>query len=400
MGRQTAQMVKHRPVELPGIDNVKQPVSAHTAAIIVEWRLAVARGGVKGKLFAAMPTNVTQEYKKAEQAFREAREPQDRLRCLREMLRLIPKHKGTEHVQADIKTRIKQLTTELSRPRKGGARAGPAHAVRREGAAQVALLGAPNAGKSRLHSALTGSQSTVGAWPHTTEMPIPGMAPYRDIHFQLVDLPPVAIERTQPWLATALQPADGALLVVDIASPDYAAEIGTVLDKMAGKRVTFTAEWPGLPDPRKRRRKKRAARKQETFEDLFRIRLPALLVANKADLGDYRDRLEELSGKLGFPALAVSAEAGDNLDAIPKFLFQGLGVVRAYTKTPGKPPDLERPFTLRHGATVSELASLVHKDIAGSLRFARIWGEQVYDGQQVSPRHLIRDGDILELHHR
>jgi len=347
-----------------------------------------------------MPTNVTPEYRKAEQAFREARDTADRLRCLREMLRLIPKHKGTEHVQADIKTRIKQLASELSSPRKGGARSGPAHAVRREGAAQVALLGAPNAGKSQLHSALTGSQSTVGAWPHTTETPIPGMAPYHDIRFQLVDLPPVAHERMQPWLGTALQPADGALLVVDIASPDYAAEIGTVLDKMAEKRVTFTAEWPGLPEPRKRRRKKRAARQQETFEDLFRIRLPALLVANKADLGDCRERLEALSGKLGVPALAVSAETGDNLDAIPKFLFKGLGVVRAYTKTPGKPPDLGRPFTLRHGATVSELATLVHKDIAGSLRYARIWGEKVYDGQQVSPRHLIRDGDILELHHR
>ena len=296
MGRHAAQTVEHRPVELPGIDNVKQPVTPHTGAIIVERR---RRCRVTGKLFAAMPTNVTQEYKKAEQAFREAREPQDRLRCLREMLRLIPKHKGTEHVQADIKTRIKQLTTELSRPRKGGARSGPAHAVRREGAAQVALLGAPNAGKSQLHSALTGSQSTVGAWPHTTETPIPGMAPYHDIHFQLVDLPPVAVERTQPWLATALQPADGALLVVDIASPDCAGQVGVVLDKMAEKRVTFVPEWPGLPDPRKRRRKKRRSRKQETFEDLFRIRLPALLVANKTDLGNLRG-----------PAGRVKREAG------------------------------------------------------------------------------------------
>ena len=347
-----------------------------------------------------MPTNVSPEYKKAEQAFRAAREPSDRLRCLREMLRLIPKHKGTEHVQADIKTRIKQLSTELSAPRKGGARSGPAHAVRREGAAQVALLGPPNAGKSMLHSALTGSHSTVGAWPHTTETPIPGMAPYHDIHFQLVDLPPVASERMQPWLGTALQPADAALLVVDIASPDCAEELEVVLEKMAEKRVSLVAEWPGLPDPRKPRRKKRQARKQETFEDLFRIRLPALLVANKSDLRNHEKVLSQLRRKHGYPEVLVSANTGDNLAAIPEFLFRGLGVVRAYTKTPGKPPDLGRPFSLRHGATVSDLAALVHKDIAGSLRFARIWGEKVYDGQQVSPRHLIRDGDILELHHR
>ena len=347
-----------------------------------------------------MPTNVTPEYKKAEQAFREAREPGDRLRCLREMLRLIPKHKGTEHVQADIKTRIKLLAAELSAPRKGGARSGPAHAVRREGAAQVALLGPPNAGKSMLHAALTGSQSTVGAWPHTTETPIPGMAPYHDIHFQLVDLPPVARERMQPWLSTALQPADAALLVVDIASPECADELAVVIEKMAEKRVSLISQWPGLEDARGKRRAKRKAKQQDSFEDLFRIRLPALLVANKADLADCDEALGKLRKTLDFPALCVSAEGGENLQAIPDFLFRGLGVVRAYTKSPGKPPDLGRPFTLRNGATVSELANLVHKDIAGSLRFARIWGTNVYDGQQVSPRHEIRDGDILELHHR
>ena len=84
-----------------------------------------------------MPTNVTPEYKKAEEAYRAAREPKDRLACLKEMLRTIPKHKGTEHLQADIKTRIKELTEELAGPKKGGARTGPAHTVRPEGAAQV-----------------------------------------------------------------------------------------------------------------------------------------------------------------------------------------------------------------------------------------------------------------------
>src|SRR5210317_1113040 len=106
-----------------------------------------------------MPTNVSPEYKKAEDAYRNAREPRERLRWLREMLRTIPKHKGTEHLQADIKTRIKQLTEEVAGPRKGGARTGPSHSIRPEGAAQVALIGPPNAGKSRLHGQLTGSHS-------------------------------------------------------------------------------------------------------------------------------------------------------------------------------------------------------------------------------------------------
>ncbi|MXW48422.1 MAG: GTPase, partial [Gammaproteobacteria bacterium] len=115
-----------------------------------------------------MPTNVSPEYKKAEQAFRDAREPADRLKCLKEMLRTIPKHKGTEHLQRDIKTRIKMLTDELAGPRKGGARTGPSHSVRPEGAAQIALLGPPNSGKSQLHHQLTGARSEIGPYPFTT----------------------------------------------------------------------------------------------------------------------------------------------------------------------------------------------------------------------------------------
>src|SRR5262245_32551886 len=99
-----------------------------------------------------MAANPSPEDKAAKAANRKAREPRERLECLREMLRTIPKHKGTEHIQADLKTRIKELTEEASGPRKGGARGGPTLVVRPEGAAQVALLGPPNAGKSSLHA--------------------------------------------------------------------------------------------------------------------------------------------------------------------------------------------------------------------------------------------------------
>jgi ribosome-interacting GTPase 1 len=128
-----------------------------------------------------MPTNVTADYKRAEQAFRRAADPRERLECLKEMLRTLPKHKGTEHLQADIKSRIKHLNDEIAGPKKGGARSGPALTVRPEGAAQVALLGAPNSGKSALHARLTGSHATIGDYPFTTHYPQPGMMPFRDI---------------------------------------------------------------------------------------------------------------------------------------------------------------------------------------------------------------------------
>ncbi|HEY5666375.1 MAG TPA: TGS domain-containing protein, partial [Gammaproteobacteria bacterium] len=111
------------------------------------------------------------------------------------------------------------------------------------------------------------------------------------------------------------------------------------------------------------------------------------------------EALMELAG-VDFPALAVAAETSVGLEQIGAFLFEHLGIVRVYTKMPGKPAETDKPFTVRKGATVHDVAALVHRDIAGSLRYARAWGEHVYDGQQVGPEHLVADGDIVELHMR
>jgi ribosome-interacting GTPase 1 len=339
-----------------------------------------------------MPTNVTPEYKKAEEAYRKAREPGDRLDCLREMLRTIPKHKGTDHLQADIKTRIKDLSEELAGPRKGGRRSGPALVVRPEGAAQLCLIGPPNAGKSTLHARLTGSHSDSGPYPYTTHLPVPGMLPYEDIHFQLVDLPPVSSDYMEPWLANAVQPADGALLVIDVSDPDCLEQIPVILEQLAEKKVFLRAAWPGLEQA--------VSKEPAETEDPFRLDLPTVLIANKSDLDPDPGEVEVLEELLGLrcPALTVSAKTGSGLDQLGPFLFRALEIVRVYTKTPGNPADNEKPFTVRRGATVGDVARLVHKDIARNLKFARMWGPGVFDGQQVGPDHFVSDGVLVELH--
>jgi len=338
-----------------------------------------------------MPANVTPDYKAAEAAFRKARDPEERLTCLREMHRTIPKHKGTEHIRADIKTRIKEITDALAGPKKGATRTGPATVVRPDGAAQVALLGPPNSGKSALHSRLTGSHSHSEPYPFATQYPKPGMMPVDDIYLQLVDLPSLAPEHPIAWIGNALQPADCCLLVVDLAHPGTIDRIGALHELLAARRVHLVDRWPchgdtatAIADP-----------------DPFAVYLPTVLVVNKIDLEpDFHDDVEVFEDLTGYtyPYLGVSAATGVGLDDLGKWLVDHLDVVRVYTKVPGTEADLTRPFTVRRGQTVHDVARLVHKDVARTLKYARVWGPACFAGQHVGPEHEVVDGDILELH--
>lgn len=340
-----------------------------------------------------MPANLSPEYKAAEAAYRKTRDPRERLDWLREMLRAIPKHKGTEHLQADIKARIKDLGEELEGgAHKAGARGGPSLVVRPEGAAQVALIGPPSAGKSSLHARLTGSHAAVADYPFTTQHPEPGMMPHEDIAFQLVDLPAVSPDHAVPWLAATLQGADAAILVLDLAEPECLEQVRAIAEILAKKRVTLAGRWPGDA---------RTPAALPVDDDPFALRLPTLLAANKCDrLADPEGELRaflDLSG-LGFPAMAVSALTGRGLGELGPWLFAHLGIVRVYTKAPGHAPDKSRPYALRRGQTVADVARLIHRDLEHSLRYARLWGKSGHDGQQVGPEHAVADGDVVELH--
>jgi ribosome-interacting GTPase 1 len=228
------------------------------------------------------------------------------------------------------------------------------------------------------------------------------MLPFEDIAFQLVDLPPIAAEHVEPWLAGLLQTADAAWLVVDVADPACTEQLLAITAELAKRKITLIDTWPGLGDGDTASGRSEDEPEAEEMPDPFRTRLPTVLVANKNDLDPDPEEarvLEELTG-VRFPAVTTSAHSGHGVEQLAPFLFKGLGIARVYTKVPGRPADRTRPFTVRQGETVLDVARLVHQDVARTLKFARLWGSGAFDGQQVGPEHGVRDGDVLELHAR
>lgn len=312
-----------------------------------------------------MPANLTPDYLAAEREYKSAQTHAEKVAALERMLATIPKHKGTEKLQADLKRRLSQARKESAK--KGAAHSTPFYLVDKEGAGQVVLLGPPNAGKSQLVSALTHAHAEVADYPFTTRLPTPGMMSYEDVQIQLVDLPPLCAEFMEPWLPQVVRRADAVVLLVSLEDPAVLDEIEFILQTLDCQR---------LPPPR-------------------------LLAANKLDLpgaGDTFAALEDLY-RDRFPCLPISASTGRYLDRFARALFDLLQLVRVYTKAPGKKADLTSPFVLHRGQTVLDAARLVHKDFAEHLKFARLFRPGgAHDGLQVERTHLVEDRDILEFH--
>ncbi|MDQ7828116.1 MAG: TGS domain-containing protein [Armatimonadota bacterium] len=322
-----------------------------------------------------MPANLTPEYLAAEKKWKAATTPQDRLAALQEMLATIPKHKGTDKMQADIKRRIAQVRREMQR--KGGtARQKPFYHVEREGAGQVVLVGPPNSGKSALLRALSRAEPEVAPYPFTTRMPLPGMVPFENVQIQLVDLPPLTREFSEGWLYAIIRTADAVALTLSLGDEDVLGQAETALRLLEEARIPLRA--PQATDEGK----------------------SAVTVATHVDAPGAAVRLDLLREFVGgrLPVVAVSPVTGEGLEALRRALFESLGVIRVYSKPPGRKADLSAPFILRRGATVLDAAEAIHKDFAAQLRYARLWGRDEYAGQMVGRDHLLEDGDILEVH--
>src|SRR5262244_4329686 len=178
-----------------------------------------------------MPANLTPQYIEAEKRFKQAQSPQDKMAALEEMMATIPKHKGTEKLQADLKKKMSALRKEAEQTKKSGRR--ETFVVDREGARQLALVGSPNSGKSQLVRTLTHATPEVADYPYTTRIPIPGMMLFENVRLQLIDLPPISPEYTESWVPQIIRNADAVLWLADLSDDD-------VLDKLEETEAFLT----------------------------------------------------------------------------------------------------------------------------------------------------------------
>ena len=325
-----------------------------------------------------MPANLTPEYFKAEKWFREATTTDEKILALEQMLSVMPKHKGTDHLRADLRRKLSKLK-EAPAKKGHGTHVDIFH-VPRSGAGQIVLIGTPNSGKSSIVAALTNAKVHVADFPFATSAPVPGMVTFEDVPIELVDMPPITADFISPGQVGTYRNCDVIGIVIDL-SADVDEQLGICLDFLESRKLLIDAETSVVDEHGNALAKK------------------AFCICTKSDIAG-AGAIEKLkqSCKYPFEFVEISNTTGSGLEELSATFFSLLGIIRIYAKPPGKPADMSDPFTLPAGSTVMDLATAIHRELAGKLKFARIWGTGVYDGQNTQRNHVLNDKDIIELH--
>lgn len=329
-----------------------------------------------------MPTNLPPEYFDIERRYREAETAEEKAALLEELLAVIPKHKGTEHLRGDYKARLAKLRN-AAQAQKSRSKHTSAYAIRREGAGQVVLIGAANAGKSSLLAALTNARPQIDPAPYTTWEPMPGMMEVDQVPVQLIDTPPLNGPYLSPELFQLIRRADLILLLLDLQADPF-EQLENAFRLLEANRIK-PAQLAG---------------KGHTMGESERwAAVPVLIAVNKCDqpAADQDCQVFQELLELNLPVMPISVRERRNLERLKRAALDFLRVVRVYAKPPGKEPDLSQPFVVKQGTTLAELGGMIHKDFVQHLKFARVWGAGVRDGQMVSQDYVLQDGDIVEL---
>ena len=366
----------------------------------------------------------------------------EKIRLMREFLSLVPKHKGTSKLIANVKRRIVALEREMERSKAKRKRARrDFFSIPKEGAGQVVILGPTNVGRSSLLASLTNANPQVSPIPYTTLKPVPAMLPYEDIQFQLIEAPPLEAGAAEgrmhgPQILGMARNADGLILMVDLSSDPVGQfkmlsselEKADILMEEPEGHVEITRQGMGstvrvvgggiltdctVDDVRRLLNSYRVnsaivritgkVRLDDIENALFAsvVYKPTLLIANKADIPEAGERFKELLECVGgrVRTLMVSCEDGRGLRDIGRLIFEMLGIIRVYSKEPSSREPSRVPVVVKRGTRVIEVAEKLHSELFKRFRYARIWGPSAkYLGEKVGANHILMDGDTVEIH--
>lgn len=330
-----------------------------------------------------MPANLTPQYYKLEKEFKAERDPFEKLRLARELLAIMPKHKGTDKLQAELKAKISKLKDQVEG---GGAthgahRVDPFSHIDQEGAGQIILIGAPNAGKSSIVDAVTHAHPEIADYPFTTREPHAGMAEWETIQLQLIDTPPVSAEHMEHYIPNLVRQADLVLLVLDVSSPDWATHLLEIRERLEARRVILSDHEP------------------DEVEDTSVMYKRTIVAAHKyLDEGGAQGLADVQNTMPDYTIVPTSVLDDSSMTSLLSTFFGALNIMRVYTKRAGQPAEFRNPVILPAGATVEDAARGIHKDFAQKLQFARVWGHSKIEGQRVKNTFVLTDRDVIEFH--
>ena len=327
-----------------------------------------------------MPANLPPNYYAAEKRLREESDPKVKVTILKEMLAVMPKHKGTEHLQGELKKKISKFSS-LSQKKSVTQQTQSLDNIPREGVGQACLVGLPNSGKSSLISYFTNAESKAARYPFSTFKPVLGMMQYKDVNIQLIDLPPISPEYNEQYVYNIIRLADLVILLIDLSAADISTDYTLINDLLAQHNIFL----------------KEMGDKRPQGAEAYKT---TLLVGTKHDKANFTsDPLKKINTK-NIPGFYLSLNNDYGTKQFAEIVFNRLNIIRVYTKTPGQKKDFDRPYILDKGATVIDAARAIHKELAENMKYARIWGGNKYDGQRVDREYVLNDGDIIEIHNK
>jgi ribosome-interacting GTPase 1 len=320
-----------------------------------------------------MPANLPQIYHKIEGRLKFAATSEEKIYILKEMLAVMPKHKGTDGLRAELNSKIAKLKKEAKK--KPLARRLDMNYVPKMGIAQVVLMGAPNSGKSTVLSKLTNAEPEVASYPFTTQKPDVGMVEFENVQIQLVDTPPLYENFHPPWLFALGRSSDVIIGLVDGSKANPLKELDSLLSRLEQGLIFLESK------------------DYYTGDELMKKN--GFIIISRSDDKDLEPLRKKFGGRLNF----LSFERDSDIEALKKKIYNSLNLIRIYTKPPGKEADFTEPVVLRKGATVLDAAYEIHKDFADKMKYTKLWrGDK--NPRQVGPEEVLMEGDVVEFHSR